>query len=538
MRIDAVNIRNQGQLITDYRNNRSVMQFFDYHPFEAMDERMNELRNRTFKREELATILAERNTAWGAGETTLKAIEQLRNPESVVVVGGQQAGLLTGPLYTINKIISILHFAREQEKSLNVPVLPVFWIAGEDHDYEEVNHVFFPEGTELNKYPLKQSHYKKLPVTEITLDQELAGKWVDELFSKLPETIHTKDIYKMVTDTLRESVSFTDFFARIIHKLFQEEGIILIDAADKRIRNIEQDYFVRMIENQPKISQGVCEVAKELEEQGYTAALELEPADGHLFYHLDGERILLSRTEQGTWKGKQDEIELTTEELLSLAETNPEKLSNNVVTRPVMQELLLPTLAFIGGPGEISYWALLKPAFRALDLKMPPVLPRLSFTYLPETINKALYATDLTVEEAVNEGSTAKREQWLLTKQEPPIDDLAKNLQNTIAEAHKPLRKTAESIRDDVGALAEKNLHYVQREIEFLKRRMKLALEEKYAKDLAQFDEIQLLTHPEEGLQERMWNVFPFLNEYGVSFISEVTRSSFSFQNSHYVVYL
>src|SRR5690625_4916666 len=172
MRIDAVNIRNQGQLIADYKSNRSVMKFFDYHPFESVDERVEELSNRSFKREELAAILAERNTAWGAGEATLKNIKKFHNPESVVVVGGQQAGLLTGPLYTINKIISILQYAKEQEKRLDIPVLPVFWIAGEDHDFEEVNHVFFPHGKGLNKFPLKQSHYKKLPVTDIALDQK------------------------------------------------------------------------------------------------------------------------------------------------------------------------------------------------------------------------------------------------------------------------------------------------------------------------------------------------------------------------------
>src|SRR5699024_3083264 len=104
----------------------------------------------------------------------------------------------------------------------DIPVLPVFWIAGEDHDFEEVNHVFFPHGKGLNKFPLKQSHYKKLPVTDIALDQKVAAKWVDELFSKLPETIHTRDIYQLVTDALRQSVSFTDFFAVVIHKLFQE----------------------------------------------------------------------------------------------------------------------------------------------------------------------------------------------------------------------------------------------------------------------------------------------------------------------------
>src|SRR5699024_6105301 len=100
---------------------------------------------------------------------TFKNIEALKKEETVAVVGGQQAGLLTGPLYSINKVISIIQYAKQQEKKLQIPVVPIFWIAGEDHDYEEINHVYMPEKEGLNKVKLKQSLYKKTSVSEIEL---------------------------------------------------------------------------------------------------------------------------------------------------------------------------------------------------------------------------------------------------------------------------------------------------------------------------------------------------------------------------------
>jgi len=231
-------------------------------------------------------------------------------------------------------------------------------------------------------------------------------------------------------------------------------------------------------------------------------------------------------------------VELTTEELLTVVKNDSEKLSNNVVTRPLMQELLLPTLAFIGGPGEISYWALLKDAFHALEVKMPPVVPRLSITYVPTEIEKALETTGLSISTAINEGSRKAKESWILEVQEPPIANLAEDLKETIRNAHHPLQETAREIRADVGALADKNLEIIEREIDYLRNRMEKTLEDKYEKNIEPFDQIEMVLHPEGGLQERVWNILPLLNRYGTDFITELCQSSCSFEEVHHVVYL
>lgn len=258
---------------------------------------------------------------------------------------------------------------------------------------------------------------------------------------------------------------------------------------------------------------------------------------GNLFYHHDKERILLFRNKNGGWIGKQNEIELTTEELINIATSQPEKLSNNVVTRPLMQELLFPSLAFIGGPGEISYWSALKPVFHVFGIKMPPVFPRLSFTYIEPKVSKMIEHYTITPEEVVNNGVQDYKRNLIDSQTNPPIHELAKDIKATIEKAHRPLRDLAKGIRADIGELADKNLYYLQKEISFIEGRMVRAVEEKYDKELTELDYINVHLYP-DGLQERIWNPLPFINKFGVDFIKKTIDSPCSFLHDHYLVYL
>src|SRR5699024_12707310 len=118
------------------------------------------------------------NETWGAPDATIAQIERLRDERSVVVIGGQQAGLLTGPLYTIHKIVSIIKYAKEQEAKLNIPVIPVFWIAGEDHDYADINHVYTTENGNLTKQKIAQQAWKHITISNLSLNYSLHKKWI------------------------------------------------------------------------------------------------------------------------------------------------------------------------------------------------------------------------------------------------------------------------------------------------------------------------------------------------------------------------
>src|SRR5699024_1779581 len=133
-----------------------------------------------------------------------------------------------------------------------------------------------------------------------------------------------------------------------------------------------------------------------------------------------------------------NQVAFTTDELIRVAKDTPELLSNNVVTRPFMQELVFPTLAFIGGPGEINYWSMLKPAFHAMNIKMPPVLPRMSFTYIDSQMQKILSKYHIAIEDAIENGTKAMKDKWLKAKHAPSVQTVTEQVKDAIEEAHKP----------------------------------------------------------------------------------------------------
>lgn len=540
MLVQSIPLDKNNALIEAYRQEEaSIINYFDHKPFSSYEARYEAIKEQTYERAQLVSVLTEMNKAWGAPASTLKEIERLKDENSVVVIGGQQAGLLSGPLYSLNKVISIIRLAKEQEAALKVPVIPVFWIAGEDHDYDEINHMFTLRNKKLHKHTTKQQQVIKKSVSHIPLDKEQTKEWLLTSFQDLQETVHTKDLYEGLMRSLEKATTFVDFFAHVIFDLFPDEGLVLIDAANKELRALESDYFQTMLEYERPIAESVYTSIQQLQQKGYAIPLEVEEADAHLFYHDQGnERVLLKRFGKD-YVGKNDEVQLTKKELLEVATKNPEKLSNNVVTRPLMQEMVFPTLAFLAGDGEISYWAALKGAFAALDLKMPPVVPRLSFTYVTERTAKLLEQRVVSLTDAINEGTGSVKINWLMNQQTPALPALFTEAERQLEQLHAPLQALVQEITPNVQNEAEKNLLYMKNHLGYLQKRVEKSLAEKHRVPLQQFTEIELFLHPNGLLQERVYNPLYFLNEYGYRWIQEMTRiAEIPFEKEHFAVFL
>ncbi|KAB8138643.1 bacillithiol biosynthesis cysteine-adding enzyme BshC [Gracilibacillus oryzae] len=540
MHVEQITLNSSNKFLTDYYSHKSeLMDHFDYKPYSdnVFKQRVSDLKEMDFEREDLADVLEKLNYKWGASPKTLENIIRLKEPESVVVIGGQQAGLLGGPLYTIHKIISILHLAKEQESKLNIPVIPVFWIAGEDHDYDEINHIYLPEETKMQKLIWKDKWNEKMSISgrELKLDQGMT--WLNNIFSNLEETSYSKALYQKVKHIMNESDTIVDFFARFIHELFRDTGIVLIDSGDQQVRQLEKKYFKALIENQAEFSKGVFQCLQSMRMKRYHVSVDVEEDDGHLFYHHNGQRILLKR--DGTdWVGKNEECRLSHKDMLEIADKQPQLLSNNVVTRPVMQESLFPTLAFLGGTSEVAYWSILKPVFQSLNMKMPPVLPRMSITIVERKIQKLMDHFAIKLEEVITHGVTNQKQYWLESQSEPPVDLLTAQVKQMIASAHNPLVVHAKQLKPDVGQYAEKNLQYILDHVEQLTKRMKKEIESKYDKELNHFNNISMHFKPEEGLQERTWNIIYYLNNYGPEFMKEIISQDYKMEGGHQVVYL
>jgi bacillithiol synthase len=540
MEIRDLALPSSNKLATDYLfQKKETDRFFDYqwhHP-EVFHMRHTDVLERNYPRKELVEHLLSYHQRFHPSVKTIDNIQKLENPESVVVIGGQQAGLLTGPLYTIHKIISIIQLAKEQEQKLKVPVLPVFWIAGEDHDFAEINHVFVQKNDQIVKKAIPQQEYKKRMISNIQIDQNICWKWLQEVVETYGETKITNDLLGKLKHWLYSSTTFVDFFASIILELFGQEGLIIVDSASPHLRKIESAFFKEMIFRNEGLSQAVMEQQKIVAESGYSPIIEISEENAHLFVEVDGERVLLERKGQ-QFIGKNSECQYSLEELLDMADNAPEKLSNNVVSRPIMQEYLFPTLAFIAGPGEIAYWAELQKAFSVFGLKVPPVVPRLMMTFVERSIESDLKEINLSIEDALlNRIDEAKRD-WIQSQEPFPIGEVMDEAKDKIEEIHNNIRQLGEKIGPHLRPVLEKNAQFIQSQLDFIQRVMERELYQQHETVLNKFDRIQQAIMPKGVPQERIWNIFYFINQYGFDFVEKLLDLTFEFNGKHKIIYL
>ena len=540
MDIMPIHLEKNNKFAVDYQHKLEISkQYFHYHPYKDDENRLADIQKRTFNRKALSKVLEQMNKEWDAPVETLEQIERLKDPMSTVVIGGQQAGLLTGPSYTMNKIITVIRLAKEKENELKQPVLPVFWIAGEDHDFDEINHVFSIKDNKLYKHLINQYDSTGKSVSDINIDKAAAKKWLQQLLNDVPETIYSATWYEDTIRCLHKSHSYTDFFARLIFQLFPDSGVILVDAHNKALRELESSNFSLLIKHQPEITDYVYHTLQIMQQHGYPAPLDSDSNNANIFYHEDdGSRILLERS-GNQWIGKNEEVVKSTEEMYDIANNAPWRLSTNVVTRPIMQELIFPSLAFVAGDGEISYWGALKSAFETVGIKMPPVVPRLSITFITDRISKLLYKRALKAEDVIRTGTAEAKQRWLLTQKSVPLDMLFDETKDSMAKIHHPLTQYAASISPDLENEAEKNFAYIEQQLDYLKKRMIKKMESNHDLQLGHFRELENMLRPNGLLQERVWNPFLIINQYGYQFIKELLENDhLSFEQNHYMVWL
>lgn len=527
---------------SDYLQGQFAVEDFFHYDLASNDlyqNRYKELMNRKFMRQQVADYIEHYMERFPKSEAVLKNIADLRKEESVVVIGGQQAGLLTGPLYTIHKVISIIKLAEEQEKELQRRVIPVFWIAGEDHDVAEVNHVYvMKEGKPTKKtYPSYQPF--KTMVTDIELDPNLMEQWFEDIVGTYGETDFTRQLINQMKEFVQHHNTFVDFFTALIHQWFKEYGLLLMDAANPELRKIESKFFEQIIGRSEEITSAVLAQQAFIQNQGYKRMIEMEDDAANLFYYIKDkkDRCLLKGC-AGQFSGKNGELTFSKEQLLQIAKETPEQLSNNVVTRPLMQELLFPVLAFISGPGEISYWAELKKVFEIFAIKMPPIVPRINITFVERGIETDLQELGLTLETVLTEGTERSLGQYLESVKDDALHQLLQQMKNDLITNHQRLSQHAVELDKGIEPLLQKNLFFIEQQLDFLNKKIEDRTKEKHEIVVRKYERIQQSLYPLHSPQERVWNIFYYMNKYGPDFVEEIMKLSFQFNNQHKIVYV
>ncbi|KEZ49986.1 bacillithiol biosynthesis cysteine-adding enzyme BshC [Metabacillus indicus] len=539
MEITDLSLRHSNRLVEDLISGRlNTADYFDYSITDdtVYEQRVKDLKNRTFAREELSSyLLRYHQKHFQDKEPVIRNIERLKDPESLVVVGGQQAGLLTGPLYTIHKIISILVLAEQQEAKLSVPVIPVFWVAGEDHDFAEVNHLHVSQNGVIKKKAVKTAMNEKIPVFYKNIDHEECWNFICSIFETFGETDYTMELMNSLKQTLSVSATYTEFFEHLTYEMFSDYGLVLINSSDPELRKMEAGFFQHLILKNEELSESLSAQQAFMKEAGYKPIIEADHTSANLFYHdSKGDRLLLKRTGDSVFSAEGQSF--TEAELKQFAEQYPERLSNNVVTRPLMQEYLLPTLAFIAGPGEISYWAELKRVFDTAGFHMPPVVPRLNITIVERSIESDMREVSLTIDDLFSKGADKVREEWLAKMEPSQLTPEISQAKTEIERIHKNLRESAVSKDASLEPFLEKNAFFIQSQLDLLQSYVDKKIQQKHRAELDKFTRIAKSLQPNGGFQERTWNIYYYLNKYGPHFVHEIVKLRYSFNFHHKVV--
>jgi len=342
-------------------------------------------------RSAVADLLEEQNRGFGANAAALANIARLRHGAAAVVTG-QQVTLFGGPLFTLFKAATAIRKAKD------TGAVPIFWLATEDHDLEEADHVTLPSRHELHKLRVAQADTHQ-PVGNLPL-----GPGIAPVLAQAADLLGPSPILDTLEAAYTPGATFAQAFGKLLATIFAEEGLILIDAADHRFHALGAPVLRHAIEHAGKLEAALLERNKLLEARGYHAQVLVTPASSLLFLIDEtGARLALKRKnehlalkrENGNWTtGKKS---FSTLDLLAILDSAPERISPNALLRPVFQDFLLPTAAYIGGPAEISYFAQSQVLYDAILGRTTPVIPRLSATLVEPSVATILARHDLSL---------------------------------------------------------------------------------------------------------------------------------------------
>lgn len=488
---------------------------------------------------DVASALREYNERQGASPETMRNIGAMAEG-APVVVGGQQAGLWTGPLLVIHKAVSVIGAAKSASEQLGVHVVPVFWIAGEDHDWDEANHAYVVTADqELRKLTATKPDGSRTSVSRTKIGAEQWERLVSELEQSLPSSEFKASFMATLRGLAGRCSTLSDMFASIMARLFGSEGLVLLDADDAALRRVEAPMFRTMLERNDELSEAYLSAAQRVKSFGYPLQAEVAEDGANLFLFQENkqdERTLLYKRDD-VFRDKRGTVSWTKQELLRLADERPERFSNNVMTRPLMQDYVLPVLGVVLGPGEIAYWATTGDAFRTLGMEMPIIVPRMSFTLVDPFVVKHMAKYELGFAD-VMERFDEKRTAWLKNQDNLNLEQRFGEAKSAFQSMYAPLLALAGSIEKGLEKIGETNTAKIIEQIAYMESKTVEAFNKQFEASTRQLDRIKQTLLPAGKPQERVIGMAGYWNRYGDDWLSKLLAVPYSRTGGHEIVYL
>jgi bacillithiol biosynthesis cysteine-adding enzyme BshC len=525
------------RLFVDYIDNYSrVKDFFigDFHDKNVWKSRLQAVTHRERDRSSIAQVLLNQNRDYHCGIKTLANIDLLLSDNTVAIVTGQQVGLFTGPLYTLYKTLTTLKLTEQLSQQYpEYNFVPIFWLEGEDHDIEEVSSFsFLNTSNELQRlrYPSEEhtSGNNIGAVGSVQFDESI-GMLFNDLRQSLLTTEYSPKVLELFETAYQKGMTFSRAFIHLFNVLLEDSGLIFFDPHNPYTKKILTPVFEQELNNISHTCQLVI-TQSELLEKHYHA--QVKPRAVNLFLFHNGGRYAIEPHEQG-FSLKGSRRILTKEEILELLRTDPNLFSPNVILRPICQDYLFPTLAYVGGPSEVAYFAQFKLLYEDFGIPEPIIYPRCSATVVEERIQKIINKYDLQTKDFFTDIDVLKG-RITASLSDFKVEELFSNSLGTISESLTSLKGGLESIDPTLVPAMENTLTRIQGALNGLKEKTIAAQVRQHEISLRQLDKVAINLFPNSNLQEREMNVIYYLNKYGLEFLrwlrSELVLDKFMHQ--------
>lgn len=441
--------------------------------------------------------------------------DQLSKPDSVILITGQQLGLLTSPLYTIYKLITTLKLVEElNDKFSDLSFVPVFWLESEDHDFQEINDCGI---LDIKFSPIKISYdgndKGKVSVRHYELESSI-NDFISELRENLLETEFSTDLLKVITSIYKPGKNWVEASRDFLKHHFDKNGLLFFQPGHSEIKNISIQFFTQLLEESSQIGSAFSEVSNSISSKGYN--LQVKDIPGKTFIHLEDNEFNRDHLyrEGSSFILKDSKQKFTLEEAKKFIAEKPMAVSTSVVSRPVLQSWLLPVAAYIAGPAEIAYWTQLTGIFSQFNLTMPVLYPRASATIIEPKIERFIKKHNPDIEHIKQKKKYFVEDYYKSSNQKMQSNPF-KSLETLLNEKREEFKIFLQQVDPTLLDSGNKTIDNMMQIASNLENRVIKAKEQKNLHLTGHLEQIHTAIFPDEVPQERYMSIVYFLNKYG-----------------------
>jgi bacillithiol biosynthesis cysteine-adding enzyme BshC len=457
-----------------------------------------------------------------AYQTEIGSTAQLTGNEAVIVTG-QQPGIFTGPLYTIYKAATAIRLAARLQETQGVPCVPVFWVASDDHDFEEARTAHFLTKTHasLSLTYRPEGYLDGMPMSRVLVESSLHGL-VDHAAATTPGSELRDEIAAFLHESLDRANSLSDWMARCMARLFRGTPLVIFTPDLPVARKLAAPIVLKEIESPLVSTRLINDEGRRLSDLDFNQQLVREPSDCNFFLEVAQQRWKVTYSD-GVFQVPKARKTYTREELQHLLDERPDRFSPNVALRCIAQQHLFPAAAYVAGPGEIAYWAQLKPLFEHFHLRMPSVFPRARAVLASTKNRKVLHRLGL-AHDALDQTFDALLSEALARQTKGPVFDKFKEWEKTLGSLEESIMQTVASSEPRATLAAEAFRTHVEEAFRRLQKDFMWADGEKLESTKSQLTRLVNTFMPSRKPQERVYTVFSFLFEHGWDLIPRIIR--------------